>query len=58
MLGVCGSRLDFVISENLDGEGGTMEVMSPGSEGTDDSKELMIVDVVILYHQREGLRKV
>ena len=47
-----------MISENLDGKEGTVEVMSPGSEGTDDSKELMIVDVIILYCQREGLRKV
>ena len=27
----------FVVGEDLDREGGTVEVMSPGFEGTDDS---------------------
>ena len=47
-----------MISENLDGKGGTVEVISPGFEGTDDSKELVIVDVIISFRWREGLKKV
>ena len=35
-----------------------MEVMSLGLEGADDSKEFAIVDVVISFCQRKGLRKV
>ena len=47
-----------MISENLDGKGGTVEVVSPGFEGTDDSKEFMIIDVIILFYRREGLREI
>ena len=35
-----------------------MEVVSPGFEGMDDSKELVIINVIILFCQREGLREV
>ena len=47
-----------MISENLDGKGGTMGVVSPGFEGMDDSKELAIIDVIISFCRREELRKV
>ena len=47
-----------MISENLDGEGGTMEVVSPGFEGMDDCQEFSIIDIVILFCWREGLREV
>ena len=47
-----------MISENLDGKRGTMEVMSPGFEGTDYCQEFAVIDIVVVFHQREGLRKV
>ena len=47
-----------MISKNLDEKGGTVEVMSPGFESTDDSKELVIIDVIILFCWREGLGEV
>ena len=36
-LGFAEVRQVFVIGEDLDGEGGAMEVMSPGFESMDDS---------------------
>ena len=47
-----------MISENLDGEGGTMEVVSPDFEGMDDCQEFSIIDIVIPFHWRERLREV
>ena len=48
----------FVVGENLDRKGGTVEVVPPGFESTDDSKEFTIIDVIISFCQREGLSKV
>ena len=48
----------FMISENLDGEREAMEVMSPSFEGMDNSQEFMIIDIIVLFHWRKGLRKV
>ena len=47
-----------MISENLDGEGGTVEVMSPGFEGTDDGQEFTVIDIIVLFHWGEELREV
>ena len=47
-----------MISENLDGKGGTMEVMSSCFEGMDNSQEFTVIDVIIPFCQREELRKV
>ena len=47
-----------MIGENLNGKGGTMEVVSPGFEGTDDCQEFSIVDIVIPFRWGEGLREV
>ena len=47
-----------MISENLDGEGGTMEVMSPGFEGTDDCQEFSVIDIIVLFCWEEGLKEV
>ena len=45
----------LVVSEDLDGEGGTMEIMSPGFQGTNDGKELSVVDVVVAFCWDEQL---
>ena len=35
-----------------------MKVMPPGLEGTDDSEEFMIIDIVILFCWGKGLEKI
>ena len=57
-LGFVEVRQVFVIGEDLDGEGGTMEVMSPGFEGTDDSQEFSVVNIIVPFCWGEGLREV
>ena len=47
-----------MIGENLDGEGGIMEVMSPGLEGTDDCQEFLVIDIIVPFCWGEGLREV
>ena len=43
----------FVICKDLDGEGGTMEIMSPRLQSTDDGEELFVVDVIISFGRDE-----
>ena len=47
-----------MIGKDLDGESGTVEVMSPGLEGTDDSQEFSVINVIVPFCWREGLREV
>ena len=47
-----------MISENLDGERGAMEVMSPGFEGMDNCQEFTVIDIIILFCWGKGLEKV
>ena len=47
-----------MVNEDLDGEGGTMEVMLPSFEDIDDGEELLVIYVIIMLCRREGLRKV
>ena len=42
-------RQVLVICEDLNGERGTVEVMSPRLQGMDDGKELPVVDVIIAF---------
>ena len=39
----------FVVCKDLDGEGRSVEVVPSGLQGTDDGKELPVVDVVISF---------
>ena len=43
----------FVVSEDLYGKGGSMEVVSSGLQGTDDSKEFPVIDVIVLFCRGE-----
>ena len=45
----------LVVSEDLYGEGGTMEIVVPRFQGANDSKEFTVVDVVIPLGGGEGL---
>ena len=47
-----------MISKNLNREREAMEVMSSSFESTDNSQEFMVVDIIVSFHWRKGLRKV
>ena len=40
----------LVVRKDLDGEGGSMEVVSPGLQGMDDGKEFSVVDIIVLFY--------
>ena len=48
----------FVISEDLYGEWEPVEVVSPGFQGTNDSKEFSVVDVIVPFCRREILEEI
>ena len=39
----------FVVSKDLDGEGESVEVMSPRLQGMDDCEEFSVVDVIVSF---------
>ena len=39
----------LVVSEDLDGEEGPVEIVSLGFQSTDDCEEFSVVDVVVLF---------
>ena len=39
----------FVVDKDLDRERGSMEIMPPELEGTDDCEEFKIIDVIIVF---------
>ena len=43
----------LVVSEHLDQEGETVEIVSPRHQGLDDSKEFLIMDVIVLFCRDE-----
>ena len=47
-----------MVSEDLDGEWGAIEVVSPGLQGTDDCEELLVIDVIVLFSRDEQLGEV
>ena len=46
-------RQVLVVSEDLDGERRSMEVMFPGFQGTDNGEEFPVIDVVISFSGNE-----
>ena len=48
----------FVVGEDLNGKWKSMEVMLPGLQSSDDSKEFSVVDVVVSFHRGEQLGEV
>ena len=48
----------LVVSEDLHWEGGAMKIVAPGFQGTDNSKEFSVVDIVVPLSRGEGLREV
>ena len=45
----------LVVCEDLDGKRGTMEIMPPGFQGTDDCEDFSVVDIVIALCRDERL---
>ena len=43
----------LVVGEDLDWEGGTMKVVSPRFQGTDDGKEFLVIDVIVSFCEGE-----
>ena len=39
----------LVVGEDLDGEGGSVKVMSSGFQGVDDCEEFPVIDVIISF---------
>ena len=54
-LGLAEIREVLVVGEDLYREGGPMEIVSPGLQGTNDSKKFAIIDVVIPFGRGKGL---
>ena len=53
VLGLMEVHQVLVISEDLDEEEGSMEVMPPGLQGTDDYKELLVINVIVSFCRDE-----
>ena len=43
----------LVVGEDLDGEKGTIEIVSPGFQGMDDGEELSVIDIVVSFGRDE-----
>ena len=48
----------LVICEDLDGKGGSVEIVSPGFQSMDDREELLVIDVVVPFCRDEQLREI
>ena len=48
----------FVVGEDLDGKWGAMKVVLPSFESRDNSKEFIVIYVIVMFHRGEGLRKI
>ena len=42
-----------MVGEDLYGEGGAMEIVSPGLQGADDSEDFAVVNIVISFGRGE-----
>ena len=48
----------LVVGEHLDQKGGTVKIVSPRLQGSDNSKEFPVVDIVALFCRNECLGEV
>ena len=58
MLGVCRSRLGFVVGEDLDRKGGAMKIILPSFKSMDNGKEFVVIYIVVTFCGGERLRKI
>ena len=47
-----------MIGEDRDGVRSSLQVLFPLNKGEDNSKKCVIIDVIVSFGRREGLRKV
>ena len=45
-----------MVGEDLYGEGGAMEIVAPGFQGTNDGEEFAIIDIIVPFSRGEGLQ--
>ena len=43
----------LVVHEDLDGEGGSMEIVSPGFQDADDCEEFSVIDIIVSFCRDE-----
>ena len=48
----------LVVGKDLNGEWGSVEVMSPGFQGADNGEELPVIDIIVLFCWDEQLGEV
>ena len=48
----------LMIREDLYGEGGSVEIVSPGFQGADDREELSVIDVIVSFCWNKRLREI
>ena len=48
----------LVVCKDLDGEGGSVKIVSPGFQSVDDCEEFSVVDVIVSFSRDERLREV
>ena len=48
----------FVVGKDLYQEQGPMEIVSPGFQGTNNSEEFSVIDVIVVFCRREQLEKI
>ena len=53
VLGLLEVHQVFVVSEDLDRKGGSMDVASPGLQGMDNHEEFVVIDVIVLFSWNE-----
>ena len=58
VMGLMEVRQVLVVGEDLDGERGSVEIMSPRLQSADDCEELPVIDVVVSFRWNEQLREV
>ena len=46
-------RQVFMVSEDLDGKGGSVEVVSPGLQSADDCEKFSVIDIIVSLHWNE-----
>ena len=48
----------FVVGEDLHRKRGSVEIISPGFQGANDSKEFTVIDVIVMFYENERLGEV
>ena len=58
VLGLMEVHQILVVSEDLNGKGRSVKVVPSGLQGMDDGKELLVIDIIVLFCRDEQLGEV